>query len=89
MTQFQAGFRRDHRTTDHMFVLHQTMKHYVNSNKKLYIAFIDFHKAFDKLWRIGLLIKLCEKKLVETCIGLLKACILKTIFMSESKMEQN
>ncbi len=51
-------FRRDHTTTDHIFVLHQTMHYYMNLNKKLYIAFVDFHKAFDKVWRNGLLTKL-------------------------------
>ena len=73
ISQFQAGFRKDHRTTDHMFVLHQTMKYSKNSGRKLYIAFIDFHKAFDKLWRIGLLTKLCDRKIGGTMYKLIKS----------------
>ena len=73
MSQFQAGFRQDHRTTDHMFVLHQTMKYYKNARKKLYIAFIDFHKAFDKLWRIGLLTKICNLKIGGNVYKLIKS----------------
>ena len=69
MSQFQMGFRRDHRTTDHMFVLHQTMEHYANTNRKLYKAFIDFHKA----WHIGLLIKQCERKIGGNMYRLIKS----------------
>ncbi len=61
LSDFQAGFRSDYRTTDHMFVLHKTIKFYQNRGKKLYVAFVDFHKAFDKLWRHGLLIKLLKR----------------------------
>ena len=36
------------------------MSQYRKSNKKLYVAFIDFHKAFDKVWRAALLLKLMK-----------------------------
>ena len=34
-------------TTDHIFTLHGLISHYLNNNKKLFCAFIDFSKAFD------------------------------------------
>ena len=42
-------------TTDHIFSLHGLISHYLNNNRKLFCAFIDFSKAFDyivrdKLW---------------------------------------
>ena len=44
----QAGFRRDYRTVDNLFVLNsiieQTKKH---RGKKVYCCFVDFRKAFD------------------------------------------
>ncbi len=61
LSDFQAGFRTDYRTTDHIFALQKTVKFYQNRGKKLFVAFVDFHKAFDKLWRHGLLIKLLQK----------------------------
>lgn len=52
----QAGFRQDHRTTDHIFVL-QTLLDQARAKKtKLYCCFVDFRKAFDlvpraRLWQ--------------------------------------
>ena len=79
ISKFQAGFRKGYRTTDHMFVLHQTLKHYRKNGKHVYISLIDFHKAFDKLWRHGLLIKLCEKGIGGNLYKLLNKCILKSL----------
>ena len=41
----QAGFRKDYSTVDHIFTLHLSL------NRKLYVAFIDFEKAFDSISR--------------------------------------
>ncbi len=51
LTKFQAGFRKDYRTADHVFILNQTMKYYKNKKKPLYLAFIDLRKVFDVLWQ--------------------------------------
>ena len=53
----QAGFMRDHSATDHIFTLFAVIQKYLLHKKKLYVAFIDFKKAFDlisyaKLWPI-------------------------------------
>ena len=55
----QAGFRPDHSTIDHVFTLYAiAMKHvYGYGRGKLYVAFVDFRKAFDsvdrdQLWKI-------------------------------------
>ena len=53
----QAGFRRDRSTIDHIFTLFSMVQRYILRNKKLYVAFIDFQKAFDyisrsKLWSV-------------------------------------
>ena len=57
----QAGFRKNHRTSDHIFVLKTIVDKYVlNANKgdKLFACFIDFKKAFDTVWHKGLFLKL-------------------------------
>ena len=43
----QAGFRQDYSTTDHIFTLFAVIQKYLLHKKKLYVAFIDFKKAFD------------------------------------------
>ena len=55
--EIQAGFRKDHSTIDHIFTLYSMIQRHLLRNKKLYVAFIDFRKAFDfishcKLWPI-------------------------------------
>ncbi len=54
-SKFQCGFRQDYRTTDNILILNEAIR---TTKSPLYIAFIDFKKAFDKLWRHGLLMKL-------------------------------
>ena len=57
LTESQAEFRQVYRTTDHLFTLTTLIDHYTTKNKKpLFLCFIDFRKAFDKvdhelLWR--------------------------------------
>ena len=68
--EIQAGFRKDHSTTDHIFTLFSMIQRHLLRNKKLYVAFIDIRKTFDfishcKLWPI--LNKTCIKgKMLQT-----------------------
>ncbi len=57
-SMFQFGFREDCRTTDNIYILNKIMASYRNKKKKLYMCYIDFKKAFDKVWRAGLLLKI-------------------------------
>ena len=55
----QAGFRKKYRTSDHIFVLTTIVTKIVKINKnRLYVAFIDFQKAYDSINRRLLLQKL-------------------------------
>ena len=54
----QAGFRSNYGTSDHIFALKLLVDIYLNKKKNLYVAFVDFRKAFDNLWRVGLWQKL-------------------------------
>ena len=52
----QIGFKKGHRTSDHIFVLKTVVDKIVKSDKgNLFVAFIDFRKAYDriKLRRLG------------------------------------
>jgi len=53
----QAGFRRDRSTSDNTFVLRHLIDAHACSKTPLYVAFIDFSKAYDRvdravLWRV-------------------------------------
>ena len=48
----QAGFRRNHSTTDHLFTLYGIIDILLAKKKRLYCAFLDYEKAFDKVDRI-------------------------------------
>ena len=59
----QFGFKKNHRTTDNIFILKSLITKYVKSKLKksgnyLFSCFIDFSKAFDSVWREGLFYKL-------------------------------
>ena len=50
LRESQGGFRQGYRATDHIFTLTTIIDHYVNKNKKpLFLCFVDFRKAFDKV----------------------------------------
>ena len=54
----QGGFRKKHRTTDHIFILRKIIRQYTMQSKILYTCFVDFQKAFDSVWRKALVQKL-------------------------------
>ena len=45
----QAGFRRNFSTIDNLFVINQMIEKCIEYNKELYLAFIDYTKAFDSV----------------------------------------
>ena len=58
MGEIQAGFRKGYSTLDNVFVLHMLMNLLRKQRKKLHCVFIDFEKAFDKVWRDALWYKM-------------------------------
>ena len=54
----QAGFRRNKRTSDHIFTLKTLVNKIIKKGKFLYTCFVDFKKAYDSVSRIALIHKL-------------------------------
>ena len=51
----QAGFRSGYSTTDHIFTLLSVIPKSMSQRKgKVYVAFIDYQKAFDEVNRNSL-----------------------------------
>ncbi len=71
-THHQIAFRRNFRTSDHIFVLQTLINKYTSPKfrdpkitKNLYVCFIDLKKAFNTIWRGGRLFH----KMLENGIG--------------------
>ena len=47
--QFQFGFVPDRGTTDAIFVVRQLQENYLAAKKRLYMAFIELEKMFDRV----------------------------------------
>ena len=56
----QSGFRRKRGTKDNLIFLSQKTTQAFNSNKKMCVIYFDIQSAFDKVWHIGLIIKLLK-----------------------------
>ena len=52
------GFRPKMRTSNNIFILKTLIEKQFMSNSKLYCSFVDFSKAFDTVWRKGLIVKI-------------------------------
>ena len=50
----QAGFRAGRSTTEQIFNLHILCEKYIQHQQDLYNVFIDFRKAFDRVWHVAL-----------------------------------
>ena len=58
LNENQAGFGKHYSTTDHIFSLFSLLELLNYEKKKLFFCCVDFSKAFDSVWRIGLWRKL-------------------------------
>ena len=60
LEESQHGFRPGRSTTDPAFVLNETLVRRKRAGLHTYCLFIDFHKAFDKVWHEGLWVTLYD-----------------------------
>ena len=60
-TKEQIGFKQKARPADHMFVLKTLIDSYTSKKGgKLFACFVDFSKAFDRVWWDGMFFKLLK-----------------------------
>ena len=70
----QAGFRKQHSTSDNIFIIKSLidiLKSDTNKNKIL-CCFVDFKQAFDSVWRERLWEKLQQHKINGKCLTLIQ-----------------
>ena len=58
----QSGFRKNRSTEDQMTLLTQDIENGFQQKMKTLAVFVDLTKAFDKVWKEGLLFKLLRRK---------------------------
>ena len=68
----QAGFRKGFSTIDNLFVLYGIIDTLLINKKRLYCAFLDYEKAFDKIERTLLWQKLTEQKINGKILRIIK-----------------
>ena len=59
----QFGFQKGKSTVDFIFILHALISKTLANKKKLYVAFIDWEKMFDKIDRLFLWQKLINENI--------------------------
>ena len=60
LSNTQCGFRRGRSTADHIVRLQDLITRHQHNKGYVLAVFVDFERAFDMVWRKGLLIKLKE-----------------------------
>ena len=57
---WQFGFKRKSSTTHALYCLKETVDYYINNGSRVFCAFLDASKAFDRLVHSGLFLKLID-----------------------------
>ncbi|CAG9793426.1 unnamed protein product [Diatraea saccharalis] len=74
----QAGFRAGFSTTDHIQTLDQIMEKYKEFSRNLYVAFIDYSKAFDSISHSAIWNALSQLNVEQKYINILKNIYVKS-----------
>jgi hypothetical protein len=69
----QFGFRKNRSTVDCIFILQSIISHTLANKEKLYCAFVDFRKAFDRVDRHMLWFKLYMSGVSTKMINIIKS----------------
>lgn len=71
---YQTGFIKGKSTTDHIFIIRQTLEKYYEFGKEIHICFVDFKQAYDSILREELWKALEEFRVPAKLIQLVKKC---------------
>ena len=73
MSDQQGGFRTDRGCPDQIFALHEIVMSRKECGQQTVLAFIDVAKAYDRVWRPGLWLKLKHLGIGRQCLSVLRA----------------
>ena len=72
ITEEQAGFRAGRSTTEQIFNLRILCEKYLQHQQDLYHVFIDFKKAFNRVWHAALLATMKKSNIITNLIKVIK-----------------
>ena len=75
LSDTQSGFRKDRRCADNHFVLSEVIASRRESSLPTYVAFIDIKKAYDSVWKEGLLSAIARADVRGPLADLIKAML--------------
>ena len=78
LSEEQIGFKRGARTSDHMFVLKTIIDYHKYRKLAVFTCFIDLKKAFDTVWRTGMMFKLLKAGISSKFVSIVKDLYKKT-----------
>lgn len=74
----QQGFQAGLSCLNASFNLHETLFHNIEQGSTTFVAFLDSRKAFDTVWRHGLIVKLYKLGVKGQVLKLINKCYTKT-----------
>ena len=80
----QAGFRAGRSTTEQIFNLRILWMKYLQHQQDLYHVFIDFKKAFDRVWHAALWATMKKYNISTNLIQIIKTCITRPLVPSST-----
>ena len=60
INKHQSGFRKAKSADDYLFILSQSIMESFNRVEHVVTVFLDIEKAFDNVWRNGLMLKIFQ-----------------------------
>ena len=72
-SELQFGFKKHSGCTHALFTFKQTTRYFIKNGSKVYCAFVDASKAFDKVLHNGLFVKLINKNVSVSFVRLLQS----------------
>ncbi|CAH2218186.1 jg21858 [Pararge aegeria aegeria] len=81
----QAGFRSGFSTNDYIHTIEQILEKYCEYQKPLYLAFIDYKKAFDTIFYDSIWEALDQNNINSVYINIIKDAYVKSV--SKVKLE--
>jgi hypothetical protein len=85
----QAGFRAKYSTVDHLHTINQIIENTQQYRHKIYVAFIDYRKAFDSLEHTKILDSMEAIDVHQKYIRLIREMYKIVTGMSEQKQESD
>ena len=80
----QAGFRASRSTTEQIFNLRILCEKYIQHQQDLYHVFIDFKKAFDRVWHAALRATMKKYNIIANLIRVIKTSVTRPLVPSSS-----